>query len=265
MSSVPSEETAAEYPRHIMLTVAFTQLKEQGLDDIAELIQQINKAHHAQAKRMAELEGALGGLADFCEQAGFDCQRARALLANEPPAQAGNAPAVTDAQHIAMLQEALAFWLPMVQGGDEMAGRIAKDAWLLCGMAHEDVDKPSAEVLGWISVNAAPVQREKSDFQVPGISYPTTYEDLARLSSVALFNRWIGDRSPAAITVQDAFMAGRAIPHAAAPAQVDPMKLVQIRNVALEEAALIADGMDMHIVSAAIRERVLTDVPAQSD
>lgn len=44
------------YPRQIMLTTAFTQLKEAGLDDIAEVMQQMHKAYAAAIKRIAELE-----------------------------------------------------------------------------------------------------------------------------------------------------------------------------------------------------------------
>ena len=53
---------------------------------------------------------------------------------------------------------------------------------------------------------------ESLEQQVPGVDCPTTFADLQRLSSEALFNRWIGSRSASGITAKEAFLAARSIP-----------------------------------------------------
>jgi uncharacterized protein YcbX len=67
--------------------------------------------------------------------------------------------------------------------------------------------------------------------QVPGIAYPTTYADLARLSHNTLFTRWVGDRSEAAISPREAFIAARQLPVAAPvqaeQAQAEPVRMSQ--------------------------------------
>ena len=58
---------------------------------------------------------------------------------------------MTDPEHIAALQRALAFWLPCVPNEDnQRADRIAEDSYLLMGYQGES--ECEAEQLGWISL-----------------------------------------------------------------------------------------------------------------
>ena len=70
------------------------------------------------------------------------------LSAIQPPSQIDEM-----GNEIARLQDALAFWMPMVGGPDKVAERLAKDAFLLIGYDGNN-DEPSAEKLGWIQITA---------------------------------------------------------------------------------------------------------------
>jgi hypothetical protein len=81
-----------------------------------------------------------------------------------------------------------------------------------CTSEEHNASQPSAQ-----QVRREPDLNENE--QVPGLTYPTTYADLARISDDALWSRWKNGRSEAAITPREAFFGARAIPSIAAIAQ----------------------------------------------
>jgi hypothetical protein len=138
---------------------------------------------------------------------------------------------------------------PLVRTGSTYSNGFAQHAWLdfQAGMAYAQrataVTLPSDQGIidcftkagVWLGVNKAEVARNvqavkyaleqfeapapaeadpaRADERVPSIGHPTTYRELATISSLALWNRWRPtDRS---LDARAAFIAARAIPFAA--------------------------------------------------
>lgn len=85
-----------------------------------------------------------------------DQQKAEAQYYSRVIAEIAQRLLAAPTSELAAVQKALSFWLPKVPETEgPIATRIANDAWLLAGMAHEDVVDQDAEAMGWITVNAS--------------------------------------------------------------------------------------------------------------
>lgn len=108
--------------------------------------------------------------------------------------------------------------LELERAGAGYRNGLAQDAWM-------DWQAGAA------SVAVAAVAAAASEERVPGIGYPTTYADLARLSPVQLWNRWYPDGR--SVDAREAFIAARTIPFVASVVPASPAGSREARDAAL--------------------------------